>query len=34
MEADRYLEQAAQTRPQRLRWFEEARFGLFVHWCQ
>ena len=27
-----YFEEAAATRPQRLRWFQEARFGLFIHW--
>ena len=27
-----YLEKSAATRAERLRWFEEARFGMFVHW--
>ncbi len=27
-----YLEQAESTRPQRMKWFRDARFGMFVHW--
>ena len=27
-----YFEAAAATRAERLRWFQEARFGLFIHW--
>ena len=32
MNEEEYLAQAAATRPQRLRWWQEARFGMFVHW--
>ena len=32
MDANTYLEQSAATRPQRLRWWQDARFGMFVHW--
>ncbi len=27
-----YLKQTEATRPERLRWWHEARFGMFVHW--
>ena len=27
-----YLKQTAATRAERLRWWQEARFGMFVHW--
>jgi alpha-L-fucosidase len=30
--ADKYFQQAAATRVQRMRWWNEARFGMFVHW--
>jgi len=29
---DEYVQQTAATRAERLRWFQEARFGMFVHW--
>ena len=29
---EEYLRQTAATRAERLRWFQEARFGMFVHW--
>lgn len=29
---EEYLQQTAATRAERLRWFQEARFGMFVHW--
>jgi alpha-L-fucosidase len=32
MDANEYFKQAAATRPQRMRWWHEARFGMFVHW--
>ncbi len=32
MNADEYFKQAAATRPERMRWWHEARFGMFVHW--
>ena len=32
MDKATYLEQAAATRPARMRWWREARFGMFVHW--
>jgi len=28
----RYLEMAARTRDARMKWWREARFGMFVHW--
>jgi alpha-L-fucosidase len=28
----KYLESAAQTRAQRMEWWHQARFGMFVHW--
>ena len=27
-----YFTKAAATRPERMRWWQEARFGMFVHW--
>ncbi len=27
-----YLEETARTRAQRLQWFQDARFGMFIHW--
>jgi alpha-L-fucosidase len=32
MELTEYLEQTATTRPERMRWWHDARFGMFVHW--
>ena len=32
MTKEEYLEQTAATRAERLRWWQEARFGMFVHW--
>ncbi|MHB1294991.1 MAG: alpha-L-fucosidase [Anaerolineae bacterium] len=32
MNHDEYLRQAEATRAERLRWWQEARFGMFVHW--
>jgi alpha-L-fucosidase len=32
MERDTYLAETAATRPERMRWWQEARFGMFVHW--
>jgi alpha-L-fucosidase len=32
MELTEYLEQTAATRPERMRWWHDARFGMFVHW--
>jgi alpha-L-fucosidase len=32
MTKEEYLEQTAATRAERMRWWREARFGLFVHW--
>jgi alpha-L-fucosidase len=32
MTLDDYLQQTAATRPERMRWWHEARFGMFVHW--
>jgi len=32
MELASYLELTAATRAARLRWFQEARFGMFIHW--
>ena len=29
---DAYLSQTAATRPERMRWWHDARFGMFVHW--
>ena len=32
MDKETYQAQTAETRPQRIRWWQEARFGMFVHW--
>ncbi|NLG50335.1 MAG: alpha-L-fucosidase, partial [Chloroflexi bacterium] len=32
MTEEEYLAQTAATRPQRLRWWQQARFGMFIHW--
>ena len=32
MPPDVYLSQTAATRPERMRWWHDARFGMFVHW--
>ena len=32
MTKEEYIEQTAATRAERLRWWQEARFGMFVHW--
>ena len=32
MDTDAYLEETAATRPERIRWWQEARFGMFIHW--
>jgi alpha-L-fucosidase len=32
MDKETYLRQVATTRPERIRWWQEARFGMFVHW--
>ena len=32
MDKELYLQQTAETRPERIRWWQEARFGMFVHW--
>ncbi len=32
MTLDDYLRQTAATRPERMRWWHEARFGMFIHW--
>jgi alpha-L-fucosidase len=32
MDKETYLQQVAATRPERIRWWQEARFGMFVHW--
>jgi len=32
MSLETYLEQTAATRPERMQWWHEARFGMFVHW--
>ena len=32
MELEEYLQQTALTRPARMQWWHEARFGMFVHW--
>jgi alpha-L-fucosidase len=32
MNLETYLQQTAATRPQRMQWWHEARFGMFVHW--
>jgi len=32
MNPEEYLQQTAATRDERMRWWREARFGMFVHW--
>ncbi len=32
MDKETYLDRTAATRPERIRWWQEARFGMFVHW--
>ena len=32
MDKETYLDQVTATRPERIRWWQEARFGMFVHW--
>jgi alpha-L-fucosidase len=32
MDKETYLAEIAATRPDRIRWWQEARFGMFVHW--
>jgi alpha-L-fucosidase len=32
MNPEEYLKQTAATRPERLRWWQQARFGMFIHW--
>ena len=32
MELEEYLQQTALSRPARMAWWHEARFGMFVHW--
>jgi alpha-L-fucosidase len=32
MDTATYLEQTAATRAERIRWWQEARFGMFIHW--
>jgi len=32
MDKDQYIQQVAATRLERMRWWHEARFGMFVHW--
>jgi alpha-L-fucosidase len=32
MDAAEYIRQVDATRPQRIAWWQEARFGMFVHW--
>ena len=32
MDKEAYLQEIAATRPERMRWWHEARFGMFVHW--
>jgi alpha-L-fucosidase len=32
MDETSYAQQVAATRPQRIRWWQEARFGMFIHW--
>ncbi len=32
MSEDTYFQQAAATRDERMAWWHEARFGMFVHW--
>ncbi|MHB9033014.1 MAG: alpha-L-fucosidase [Anaerolineae bacterium] len=32
MNESEYFEMAAKTRPDRIKWWQEARFGMFIHW--
>jgi alpha-L-fucosidase len=32
MNSEEYLKQTADTRTKRMRWWHEARFGMFIHW--
>lgn len=32
MTKEEYIQQVDATRPQRIRWWQEARFGMFIHW--
>ena len=32
MDKETYLEQVAATRPERIKWWQDARFGMFIHW--
>jgi len=32
MNPEEYFRQTAATRPERMRWWHDARFGMFVHW--
>ncbi len=32
MEKEAYLQQIAETRAERIRWWQAARFGMFIHW--
>ena len=32
MDKETYMAEVAATRPERIRWWHEARFGMFVHW--
>jgi len=32
MNLEEYQQQTAATRPERMRWWHDARFGMFVHW--
>jgi len=32
MNETEYLKMVEETRPRRIRWWQEARFGMFVHW--
>jgi len=32
MDKETYIQQVAATRAERMRWWHEARFGMFVHW--
>jgi alpha-L-fucosidase len=32
MDKETYLQQTAATRSERIKWWQEARFGMFIHW--
>jgi len=32
MDQETYLKQIAETRPERIEWWQDARFGMFIHW--